>query len=185
MRRIACLMLLACLLWTGLGVSSCTCTRPLDAAALRGLSPETLRTMREEIFSRHADGSALSPRETADVELLREQERRLENAWVFGEWRERHGSRLIFRDDGTVSVGARGGYYDEWGVYRFISPEEPGFETTWSVGYDEAGDPVVYIQLRDGKSLSYPFHRSRDSFSERRGDLYESSETGFYYTKIL
>ncbi len=184
MRRIACFCLLACLLMTALFVPSCICSRPLDPDAIRGLPLETLREMREAILARHADGSALSSRETADVELLREQERRLENAWVFGEWRERHGTRLIFRDDGSVSVGARGGVYDEWGVYRFISPEEPAFESTWSVGYDEAGDPVISILLRDGDRFLYPCHRSRDSFSERRGTLTESSETGFYFTKI-
>ena len=153
MRRIACFCLLACLLMTALVVPSCICSRPLDPDAIRGLPLETLREMREAILARNADGSALSSRETADVELLREQERRLENAWVFGEWRERHGTRLIFRDDGSVSVGARGGVYDEWGVYRFISPEEPAFESTWSVGYDEAGDPIIIRGARNAYFL--------------------------------
>ena len=118
------------------------------------------------------------------MEQLRQQERRLENSWVFGEWRERHGARLIFRDDGTVSVGARGGVYDELGVYKFISPEEPSFETTWTVLPDEAGDPVILVLRRDGSSFLYPCHRDRDRLREYVGNLEESTETGFYFTKI-
>ena len=100
---------------------SCSCDRPqpLDQADLRGLSLETLQQMREDILASHPDGK-LSAVETANVELIRDQERRLENAWIFGEWRERHGARLIFRDDGSVSVGARDGECDEVGVYKFI-----------------------------------------------------------------
>ena len=163
--------------------SSCLRDEPLDAVSLRGLSLEQLVQMREEILARHADGSALSRVETANVTLLREQERRLENAWVFGEWRERHGARLIFRDDGSVSVGARGGYYDELGVYKFISPEQPAFEAIWSVVQDAAGDPVILIARPSGPGLVYPCHRDRNSLSEREGDLQESSETGFYFTR--
>ena len=159
-----------------------SCVRPIDPESLRGLSKEQLQQMREEILQKHADGSALSRVETANVELLREQERRLENAWLFGEWKERHGARLIFRDDGSVSVGARGGVYDEVGVYKFISPEEPSFESTWSVVYDAAGDPVVVI-VRKGGNLLYPFHRSRMEVYEQAGDLVTASETGFYFSK--
>lgn len=163
--------------------SSCLREQPLDAASLRGLPLEQITQMREDILARHADGSALSRVETANVALLREQERRLENAWLFGEWRERHGARLIFRDDGSVSVGARGGYYDELGVYKFISPEQPAFETTWTVALDQAGDPVILIARPSGPGMVYFCHRERNSLSERSGDLQESSETGFYFTK--
>lgn len=168
-----------------LAAAVCGCRKPLDAAALRGLPKEQIESMLQEILSRHADGSALSKRETADAELLREQLRRLENAWIFGEWRERHGTRLIFRDDGTVSVGARGGVYDEWGVYKFISPERPSYESHWSVFYDQAGDPVVLIAAKPGGSaFLYPFHGSRNSVHEQEGDLSASSETGFFFTRI-
>lgn len=157
---------------------------PLDASDLRGVPIAQLQEMREEIFERHKDGSELTDSETWRVEILREQERRLENAWVFGEWRERHGARLIFRDDGSVSVGARGGAYDELGVYKFISPEEPSFEMTWTVLYDDAGEPVVVVPRPDGSHFIYPFHRSRNEVYERVGDLQESTETGFYFKKI-
>lgn len=157
---------------------------PLDPSSFRGMSKEQLQEMREEIYARHSDGSALTDGETQNVEELRAQERRLENAWIFGEWRERHGARLIFRDDASVSVGARGGMYDELGVYKFISPEEPSFETIWTVYYDEAGDPVVVVPRPDGSNYIYPFHRSRKEVYERSGDLLESVETGFYFTII-
>ena len=163
--------------------SSCLRDQPLDAASIRGLPLEQIVQMREEILARHADGSPLSRVETANVTLLREQERRLENAWILGEWRERHGARLIFRDDGSVSVGARGGYYDELGVYKFISPEQPAFETTWTVSLDLAGDPVIFIACPSGPGLVFLCHRERNSLRERSGDLQESSETGFYYIK--
>ena len=184
MQRFCHLFFLLCLFLAASVLPSCTCERPLDAADLRGLSKEELLQKREAVLARHTDGSPLSGRETAYVEQLREQERRLDNPWIFGEWRERHGSRLIFRDDGTVSVGARGGVYDEWGVYRFVSPEEPAYETTWKVGYDTAGDPVIYVARKDGSWLIYPCHRSRNSFSECAGDLENAPETGFYFTKI-
>ena len=160
-----------------------SCVRPLDPESLRGLSREELQQMREEILQKHADGSALSRVETANVELIREQERRLDNAWIFGEWRERHGARLIFRDDGSVSVGARGGVYDEFGVYKFVSPEEPAYESTWSIVYDTAGNPVAVI-ARKGGDLLYPFHRSRVEVYEQVGDLQTAVETGYYFTKI-
>lgn len=153
-----------------------------DASSLRGLSKEELQEMREEILAAN-EGKELGRKETARVELIREQERRLENAWIFGEWRERHGRRLIFRDDGTVSVGARSGAYDELGVYKFISPEEPSFEAVWTVLYDAAGDPVVVVPQPDGEDLLYPFHKARSSVYECTGDLQASRETGCYYTK--
>ncbi|MBR0223258.1 MAG: hypothetical protein IJL93_03180 [Bacteroidales bacterium] len=184
MKRSCHLCFLLCLLILSNTVLSCTRGRPLDASDLRGLSKAELQQKREAVLARHADGRPLSGRETAYVEQLREQERRLDNSWIFGEWRERHGSRLIFRDDGTVSVGARGGTYDEWGVYHFISPEEPSYESVWTVGYDAAGDPVIYVARKDGSRLIYPCHRSRNSFSECAGDLETASETGFYFTKI-
>lgn len=184
MQRFCHLLFFCCLLLVFSTVVSCTCERPLDASALRGLSKEELQQMRETVLARHADGSPLSGRETAYVEQLREQERRLDNPWIFGEWRERHGARLIFRDDGTVSVGARGGVYDEWGVYRFISPEEPAYESVWTVGYDTAGDPVIYIARKDGSRLIYPCHRSRNDFSECAGELEDARETGYYFTKM-
>ena len=182
MHRFA-LILLCILSLTRLSFS-CDRPEPLDPASLRGLPLETLQQMREDILARHADGSALSAVETANVALLREQERRLENAWVFGEWRERHGTRLLFRDDGTVSVGARGGEYDELGVYKFISPEIPAFESTWTVTYDSAGDPVILVTRRSGGGFLYPFHRSRTAVYEQVGDLQTATETGFYFTKI-
>lgn len=163
---------------------SCTCGRALDPASLRGLPLEKLQQMREEILARHADGSALTKRETADVEAIRSQERRLQNAWVFGEWQDRHGARLIFRDDGTVSVGARGGVYDEWGVYKFVSPEEPSYESNWNVTYDASGDPVVLVDRREGGCFLYPFHDSRKLVHECLGDLQTAQETGFLFMKI-
>lgn len=178
--------LLACALLAAGPMVSCTCTRekPLEAADLRGLTQAQLQQMREEILARHADGSPLSSCETANVELLREQERRLDNGWVFGEWRERHGARLIFRDDGTVSVGARDGVYDELGVYKFISPEQPSFESVWRVVYDEEGNPVVLVSTPSGPDLIYPGRRGAKTLNERTGDLQLSSETGYYFTKI-
>ena len=173
MRAFSCLRFSALLLLTAFSLLSCRCERPLDAGDLRGKSREELQQMREAVLARHADGSELSRRETAYVEQLRQQERRLENAWVFGEWRERHGARLIFRDDGTVSVGARGGV-----------SEEPSFETTWTVLPDEAGDPVILVLRRDGSSFLYPCHRDRDRLREHVGNLEEFTETGFYFTKI-
>ena len=171
--------LLFCLL-TG----TCAREQPLDAASLRGMPKERLQEMRQEILSRHADGSPLSRKETARVELIREQERRLDNAWIFGEWRERHGARLIFRDDGSVSVGARSGQYDELGIYKFITPEEPAFESAWSLVYDQAGDPVVLIARPRGPGYVYPFHESRTSVREKVGDLQEASENGCYFVKV-
>jgi len=180
MRPFAPTLLLICLL-----AFSCDPGRRLDSSSLRGLSKETLQEMREEILARHADGSPLSRKETARVEQIRDQERRLENAWIFGEWKERHGARLIFRDDGTVSVGARSGEYDELGIYKFVSPEIPSFEAVWTLVYDTAGKPVVLIGRSDGSSLLYPFGDSRNSVRERVGDLQQSSETGCYFTKAL
>lgn len=174
---------LVCLLMLGTA-SSCLREQLLDPASLRGLSKEELKQMREEILARHTGGGSLSRVETANVELLREQERRLENAWVFGEWQERHGARLIFRDDGSVSVGARSGYYDELGVYKFISPEQPAFEAVWSVAQDTAGNPVILIPQPSGSSLVYYCQRDHKSLTERAGDLQESTETGFYFTRI-
>ncbi len=163
---------------------SCDRPRPIDPASLRGVPLETLQQMREDILARHPDGR-LSAVETANVELLREQERRLENAWVFGEWRERHGARLIFRDDGSVSVGAREGEYDELGVYKFISPVQPAYESTWSIGYDQGGNPVVRIARRSGGDLIYPFGESRNRVYEQCGDLQTAVETGCYFTKSM
>ena len=178
------LSVLSALLLCGLVSLSCTGNKRIDVADLRGVPKEELQSMREQILSRHAEGDVLSKRETAQVEAIREQERRLDNAWIFGEWRERHGARLIFRDDGTVSVGARSGVYDKLGVYKFISPEEPAFESVWSVVLDEAGDPVIIVRRKAGPDLVYPCHRSRNSFSEYSGDLLEATETGCFFTKI-
>lgn len=182
MRRFAAL-LPAVLLAAGL----CACGRstPVTPASFRGVPKEQLQERREEILSRHADGSALSKKETAEVEAIRDQERRLENTWVLGEWQERHGARLIFRDDGTVSVGARSGEYDELGVFKFISPEQPAYESTWTLVYDEAGDPVVLVQREEGGCYRYPFHSSRNSVHEQAGDLQTAVETGCYFKKIL
>lgn len=170
-----------------LAVVAVSCGRekpaPLDASSLRGMPKDQIQQMREEIYARHSDGSALTDSETQRVEVLRDQERRLENAWILGEWRERHGRRLIFRDDGSVSVGAKSGAYDELGVYKYISPEEPSYEAVWSVRYDTAGDPVIVVPQPSGEDLLYPFHKDRVSVYERTGDLQVSRETGCYYTK--
>ena len=171
-----------------MAVVSTSCGRekqpaPMDAASLRGMPKEQIQQMREEIYERHSDGSVLTDSETQRVEVLREQERRLENVWILGEWRERHGRRLIFRDDGSVSVGAKSGAYDELGVYKYISPEEPSYEAVWSVCYDAAGDPVIVVPQPSGENLLYPFHKDRSSVYERTGDLQVSRETGCYYTK--
>ena len=179
MRRF--LLLFSCLYLLAV---SCGGGKVIDPASLRGLSQTELQQMREEILARHADGSALSDSETEYIEQIRDQERRLENAWVFGEWRERHGARLIFRDDGSVSVGARGGAYDELGVYKFVSPEVPSFESTWTLIYDTQGKPVVVVVRPGETDLIYPFGSSRTSVRERAGDLQESSETGCLFTKV-
>ena len=83
MRRF--LLLFSCLYLLAV---SCGGGKVIDPASLRGLSQTELQQMREEILARHADGSALSDSETEYIEQIRDQERRLENAWVFGEWRE-------------------------------------------------------------------------------------------------
>ena len=171
------------MLLLGLLAAGCGRDKPLDPASLRGLSMEQLQQMREEILSRHREGDPLSDRETQRVELIRAQERRLENMWVLGEWRERHGARLIFRDDGTVSVGARSGIYDELGVYRFISPEEPAFESAWDLYYDENGEPIVVVARQDGSAYIYPFKRSHNEVYEQVGDVLMSSPTGCYFVK--
>lgn len=181
MNRTFASILLSLLLAACLG--ACGRSTPVAPEDLRGIPKEQLQELREEILSRHADGSALSKRETAEVEALRDQERRLDNPWIFGEWQERHGARLIFRDDGTVSVGARGGYYDELGVYKFTSPEQPSYESTWTLTYDEAGDPVAVVIRREGDCFLYPFHDSRKSVHEQQGDLQTAVETGFYFKK--
>ncbi len=155
----------------------------LDPSSLRGMSLEQLQTMREQIQSRHADGSSLSAVEAANVAVLRAQERRLENAWIFGEWRERHGARLIFRDDGTVNVGARAGAYDELGIYKYLPAEQPSYESLWELIYDESGDPLVLVGTDDGY-LVYPFHGSRSEVYECSGDLLEVTPTGCYFVKI-
>ena len=67
---------------------------------------------------------------------------------------------------------------------KFISPEEPSFETTWTVLPAEAGDPVILVLRRDGSSFLYPCHRDRDRLREHVGNLEEFTETGFYFTKI-
>lgn len=180
MRFSAPIILLFCLV-----AAACGREQPLDPASLRGMPKEQLQAMREDILARHADGSPLSDRETARVELIRNQERRLENAWIFGEWRERHGARLIFRDDGSVSVGARSGQYDELGIFKFISPEQPAYESTWMLVYDTDGNPVVMVETQEGTNLVYPFGTSRTAVRERTGDLQTSSETGCYFTKML
>lgn len=174
------LILLSALLLT---LSSCAPKSRVDSDALRGLSAEILQEMREEILSRHSDGSPLSDSETAEVELIREQERRLANGWIFGQWVDKHGARLIFRDDGTVSVGARRGAYDEFGIFKFFPSEEPSYETSWSVTYDVAGDPVVMVNARSGETLIYPFHKSRKEVYEMSGDLQTGAMTGFLFTK--
>lgn len=174
------LILLSALLLT---LSSCAPKSRVDSDALRGLSAESLQEMREEILSRHSDGSPLSDSETAEVELIREQERRLANGWIFGQWVDKHGARLIFRDDGTVSVGARRGAYDEFGIFKFFPSEEPSYETSWSVTYDVAGDPVVMVNARSGETLIYPFHKSRKEVYEMSGDLQTGAMTGFLFTK--
>lgn len=180
MRPFAYLLLILSLL-----AVSCGPGKAVEPDALRGLSKEDLEAMRMEILSRHADGSSLSSRETADVELIREQERRLENAWIFGQWQERHGARLIFRDDGTVSVGARAGVYDELGVYKYVSPEVPAFEAVWTLVYDAEGNPVVLVDKAEGTCLVYRFHKSRNSVREEAGDLQASSETGCLFVKSI
>ena len=179
MHRSIIFLMLFCLL-----LAACGQKKALEPADLRGLSKEDLQAMREEILSGHEDGSPLSDEETFRVEELRDQERRLENSWIFGEWQERHGARLIFRDDGSVSVGSRGGEYDELGVYKFISPEKPSFESQWTLVYDSAGDPVALVGRPDGSSLVYRFHRSRNRVLEEAGDLQTSSETGCLFTKV-
>jgi len=181
MKRTAAYFLFSLMLFASL----CACRRsePVTPEALRGVPKEQLQERREAILSRHADGSSLSKRETAEVEAIREQERRLDNPWIFGEWQERHGARLIFRDDGTVSVGARGGYYDELGVYKFSSPEQPSYESTWTLTYDEEGKPVVLVARPEGDFFLYPFHNSRKSVNEQQGDLQTAVETGFYFKK--
>lgn len=180
--RVFCRILLAGALCLCAG--GCGRDRRIDAASLRGLPRERIVQMREEILARHADGSALSKRETDNVETLRTQERRLENAWMFGEWRERHGARLIFRDDGSVSVGARSGRYNALGIYEFVSPEEAAFESVWTLVYDPSGEPVVLVARPEGPDLVYPFHRFRDRVYEYSGDLLSASETGCYFVKI-
>ena len=165
-------------------LAACGPKKAIEPADLRGLSKEDLQAMREEILAGHEDGSPLSDEETFRVEVLRDQERRLENSWIFGEWQERHGARLIFRDDGSVSVGARGGEYDELGVYKFISPEKPSFESEWTLVYDSAGDPVVLVECPDGPGLVYRFHRNRLRVLEEAGDIQTSSETGCLFTKV-
>ena len=176
------LLVTACLLTAGL--CGCGRTKPIDPDSLRGLPIEELQMMREEIMLKHSDGSALSAQETENVALLREQERRLENVWILGEWRERHGARLIFRDDGSVNVGARAGAYDELGVYKYLPSEQPSYESVWTVYYDEAGDPVVTVRQSSGSYFLYPFHKSRKSVYEQEGDLQTASETGCLFTKI-
>ena len=174
-------LLCLCVL-SGLLLAGCSRKKTPNPDELRGMSKEEVQQMREEILAAK-EGKALTIEETARVEMLREQERRLENAWVFGEWRERHGRRLIFRDDGTVSVGARSGAYDELGVYKFISPEEPAYESVWTVFYDASGDPVIVVEQSSGEDLIYPFHKARTHVYEETGDLQTSRETGCYYTK--
>lgn len=183
--RIGVQILCAGMLLAGMLGAGCGRNQSLDAASLRGLPLEQLQQMREEILARHEDGSPLSDHETQRVELIRDQERRLENAWIFGEWRERHGARLIFRDDGTVSVGARGGVYDELGVYKFVSPEEPAYESVWNLYYDELGEPIAVVSRPDGSGYIYQFHRSRTEVYEWEGDVLMSSPTGYYFTKNL
>ena len=168
---------------------SCTCTKdkpkPLSLDDLRGVTLDELVQMREDILANHADGSELSQVEAGNVALLRDQERRLENGWIFGEWRERHGARLIFRDDGSVSVGARGGEYDELGVYKFISPEQPPYEAVWTLVYDNDGQPVVLIPAHgEAPARVYPFGKSRNEVYEQAGDLLTAVETGCYFTKM-
>jgi len=182
MKRTALFFLLPVLLAAGL--SACGHKVKTTPEAFRGVPKEQLQEQREAILSRHADGSALSERETAEVEAIREQERRLDNSWIFGEWQERHGARLIFRDDGTVSVGARGGYYDEVGIYKFISPEVPSFESVWTVTYDAEGNPVAMVERPSGDYYLYPFHDSNKSVYEQEGDLNVAIGTGCFFQKI-
>ena len=176
---IVCLCVLA-----GLLLAACRREKQPDPAELRGLTLEELQEMRQAVYDSHGAGEDLSAAETARVEMLRDQERRLENAWIFGEWRERHGRRLIFRDDGSVSVGAKTGAYDEWGVYKFFSAEEPAYEAVWTLVYDADGHPVAVVPQPSGDDLLYPFTKDRGSVYERTGDLQTSVETGCFYTKI-
>ena len=182
MKRTAIFFLLSALLAAGL--SACGHKVKVTPEAFRGVPKEQLQEQREAILSRHADGSALSERETAEVEALRDQERRLEHSWIFGEWQERHGARIIFRDDGTVSVGARSGYYDEVGIYKYISPEVHSFESVWTVHYDAEGNPVAMVKRPTGDYYLYPFHDSNKSVYEQEGDLQVSLGTGCYFQKI-
>lgn len=168
---------------------SCNCTKdkpePLSLDDLRGVTLDNLVQMREDILAKHADGSELSSVEAENVALLRDQERRLENGWIFGEWRERHGARLIFRDDGSVNVGAREGEYDELGVYKYIDPAQPSYEAVWTLVYDENGQPVVLIPAHgDIPARVYPFGKSHSEVYEQAGDLLTSVETGCYFTKM-
>ena len=170
------------LVLSSLCLGACT-GRPSGGDSLRGVSRENLVRQQEEILAGHDDVSRLSRRERDRLALLQEQERRLENPWVFGEWRERHGARLMFRDDGSVSVGEREGSYDELGVYKFTDPSE-AFEGTWTLSYDTEGNPVVTISRPGGGCFVYFFHDSRDRVQEMEGDTSSAVPTGCLFTKM-
>lgn len=178
--RLVCLCLFSFLLLEGCSRGKVPITEPAD---LRGKSMGELQQLRKDILQEKA-GKVLSDEELACIEMIREQELRLANPWIFGEWRERHGRRLIFRDDGTVSVGARNGAYDELGIYKYFSAEEPSFETVWTLLLDTAGDPVAMISQPYGENLLYPFHKDRNHVYEQVGDMQISRETGCYFTKV-
>jgi hypothetical protein len=178
--RLVCLCLFSFFLLEGCSRGKVPFNEPSD---LRGKSMEELQQMQKQILQEKA-GKILSDEELACIEMIREQERRLENPWIFGEWRERHGQRLIFRDDGTVSVGARNGAYDELGIYKYFSAEEPSYETVWTLLQDASGDPVAMISHPYGENLLYPFHKDRGHVYEQIGDMQISRETGCYFTKV-
>ena len=54
-----------------------------DPSELRGKSMEELRQIQKDIIEKKA-GELLSDEELACIEMIREQERRLENPWIFG-----------------------------------------------------------------------------------------------------
>lgn len=149
----------------------------------RGVPKEQLVRQQEEILERHDDGSPLSRKELRKMESLQEQAGRLDNPWVFGEWRERHGARLVFRDDGTVSVGAREGSYDALGVFKFTDPSE-AYEGRWTITSDPEGNPVVTVTRPDGGNYLYFFRDRREAVEEMEGDIASPVPTGCFFTKM-
>ena len=84
--RLVCLCLFSFFLLEGCSRGKVPFNEPSD---LRGKSMEELQQMQKQILQEKA-GKILSDEELACIEMIREQERRLENPWIFGEWRERH-----------------------------------------------------------------------------------------------